>query len=88
MLNPITQRPFWDKEDKSSRKLISTMNVSGAVKHIALIRWLIDHGVEMYNVEYIVMGYSKACFKPFLDFTTDGRREADKTDNKISSGNA
>ena len=68
--------------DKPIKSLIGSMHAEKILLATPLLRWYLEHGLEITRVYQIVEFKPKACFKNFADEVSDARRTGDSDPSK------
>ena len=64
------------------RSLISSMKGDKILLATPLLKWYLEHGLEVTKVYQVVEFTLKPCFKPFGDAVSDARRAGDADPRK------
>ena len=72
--------------DKPRRLLVGGMKAQKIFLHTDLLKWYIDHGLEVTKVYQVLEFRPQRCFQSFVNLGTDGRRLCDLKDDMKSEG--
>ena len=64
------------------RSLIGSMKGDKILLATPLLKWYLEHGLEVTKVHQVIEYTPKPCFKPFGDAVSDARRAGDADPNK------
>ena len=59
------------------RKIIGSLKGENILMAIPLLKWYLEHGLEVTKVYQVIEFTPKPCFKPFGDAVSDARRAGD-----------
>ena len=65
------------------RTLIGSYHASKILLITPLLKWYLDHGLEVTDVQLIAQFKPNPCFKNFGEKVTDARRQGDKDVNQM-----